>query len=359
MKKIKIFLLVAVLFLVTFPVEAKEIDHFIATVDNDVVLEDTYNSSVATAGDSVELNGKVNGISLVAGNKVTFDGTSDYGVIVGNSVNINGTINNDLFLAGNIVTFDKNSRLQRDVVIVASDVEINGEINRNISIYASKVTFQDVTIKGNVKIYGTNITVSKNTVIEGNLSYPEDAVYKAEDGATIGNIIKTEPIQNEDDENFFATVSAKIWSFLSLIVVFAVISLLFPKVFNKINDKFEKMELGEVIEVFTKGLVAIILIPVIVVLLCCLMIGIPLGIIMILLYGIAIYLTTIFTAYLLGYKIWQKVFNKDINMLALGLIGLFILFILSLIPGVRTLVSILTTLIGLGLIVDIIKQKKE
>ena len=222
-----------------------------------------------------------------------------------------------------------------------------------------KVTFQDVTIKGNVKIYGTNITVSKNTVIEGNLSYPEDAVYKAEDGATIGNIIKTEPIQNEDDENFFATVSAKIWSFLSLIVVFAVISLLFPKVFNKINDKFEKMELGEVIEVFTKGLVAIILIPVIVVLLCCLMIGIPLGIIMILLYGIAIYLTTIFTAYLLGYKIWQKVFNKDINMLALGLIGLFILFILSLIPGVRTLVSILTTLIGLGLIVDIIKQKKE
>lgn len=359
MKKIKIFLLVAVLFLTTSSVEAKEIDHFTTKVDNDVVLEDTYNSSVATAGDSVEINGKVNGISLIAGNKVTFDGTSDYGVMVGNSVNINGTINNDLFLAGNIVTFDKSAKLQRDAVVAASDVEINGEINRNISIYASKVTFKDVTIKGNVKIYGTNITVGKNTVIEGNLSYPEDAAYKADKDATIGNIIKTEPIQNEDDENFFATVSAKIWSFLSLIVVFAVISLLFPKVFNKINNKFEKMELGEVIEVFTKGLVAIVFVPVIVVLLCCLMIGIPLGIIMILLYGIAIYLSTIFTAYLLGYKIWQKVFNKDINMLALGLIGLFILFILSLIPGVRTLVSILTTLIGLGLIVDVIKPKKE
>lgn len=359
MQKIKTFLLILVLCLFVSPVEAKEIDHFTTKIDSNITLEDTYNSSVAAAGDSVEASGDVNGISLIAGNKVTFEGTSDYGLIVGNAVDVKGTINNDLFLAGNIVTFDQSAKLQRDAVIVGSDVEINGEIDRNISIYASKVTFKDTTIQGNVKIYGTNITISKDTTIEGNLSYPEDAVYQAEEGATIGNIIKTEPIQNEDDENFFATVSAKIWSFISLVVIFAAMSLLFPKIFTKINDKFEKMELGEVIEVFTKGLVTIILVPVIVVLLCCLMIGIPLGIIMILLYGIAIYLTTIFTAYLLGYKIWQKVFNKDINMLALGLIGLFILFILSLIPGVRTLVSILTTLIGLGIIIDVIKTKKE
>ena len=87
------------------------------------------------------------------------------------------------------------------------------------------------------------------------------------------------------------------------------------------------------------------------------MIGIPLGIILMLLYGIAIYLTTIFTAYLIGYNFWQKVFKKDINILFLGLIGLFILLILGLIPGVRTLVSIITTLVGLGIIASILKRK--
>jgi len=163
-------------------------------------------------------------------------------------------------------------------------------------------------------------------------------------------------VKQEDDENFFTTVSAKIWSFLCLTLIFAAITLIFPNLFTKLHDKYETIEIGEIIEVFTKGLVALILIPIIIILLFCTLIGIPLAIILLLFYGIAIYLSTIFVAYVLGYKIWQKVFDKDINILALGLIGLFILFLCSLIPGVRTLVSIITTLIGLGLIVSIFKK---
>ena len=75
-------------------------------------------------------------------------------------------------------------------------------------------------------------------------------------------------------------------------------------------------------------------------------------------YGVAIYLSTIFTAYLLGYKIWQKVFNKDMNMLLIGLIGLFVLLILNLIPGINYLVAIITIVIGLGLIFDSIKASR-
>lgn len=358
MKKYGKYLLVLILFLICPTVEAKEIDHFTTKADNDVVIEDTYNASVAAAGDSVSFEGIIKGIALGAGNKVVLNGETDYAILLGNSITTNSKVNNDLFIGGNLVTIGDKSEFKRDAVIAGADVELNGKFDRNVSIYAQKVTLKNVNIKGNIKIYATNVIVDKTAKVEGTLSYPEDSKYSADKEAIIGKVVKTDAIQKHDDQNYFSTVSAKMWSFLCYALVFAAISLFFPRALNKINEKYEKAEFGEVIEVFTKGLVVIVLVPVVAVILCCTMIGIPLGIILVLLYGIAIYLTTIFAAYLLGYKIWQKVFKKDINVLFLGLIGLFILFLLGLIPGVRTLVSIITTLIGLGLIFDSIRSKK-
>ncbi len=358
MKKIIKYLTILALLTLIPSVEAKEIEHFTSKVDNDVIIEDKYNASVAAAGENIHFNGTINGISFGAGNKLLFEGTSDYAALAGNVIEVEGKVKEDLFIAGNLVTINKDAQISRDAIIAANDVEISGNFDRNISIYAAKVTFKNANIKGHVKLYVNKIEIQKETTVEQTLSYPEDSIYKVENGAKIGKTEKTDAIQKEDDENYFSTVSAKIWSFLCLTLVFAAITLLFPNVFTKMNNKYEKIEFSEIIEVFTKGLVTLILVPIIMVLLFCTLIGIPLAIILLLFYGIAIYISTIFTAYLIGYKIWQKVFDKDINMLGLGVIGLFILFLCSLIPGVRTLVSIVTTLVGLGLIVNIFAKEK-
>ena len=356
MKKFSKFMLILMLFLVS-PVSAKEINHFTSKVGNDIEVGDTYNASLVTAGETVGFDGIVKGIAFGAGYEVSFNGNADYAVLFGNSVNVKGTVNNDAFIAGNLITVDKNANFKRDAIIGGIDIELNGVFDRNVSIYGSKITFKDVTIKGNVKIYADSISIKKGTVIEGTLYYPEDSSYSASKEAVIGKVVKTEAIKSTDEENFFATITAKIWSFLSLTLIFAVMTLLLPGVFRKIDSKFENMGFNEGVEVFTKGLVIIIIVPVIAVLVCITVIGIPLGIISILLYGIAIYLAKIFTAYLLGYKIWQKVFKKDVHVLLIGILGLFILFLFSLIPGVRLLVTILVVLIGLGLIFDTIKNK--
>jgi len=346
------------LFLVS-PVSAKEINHFTSKVGNDVVAEDTYNASVVTAGDTVSIDGIVNGIAFGAGNKVTFNGSSDYAVLAGVSINVKGTINNDAFILSNLVTTEKEAIFKRDAIIAGRDIELSGVFDRNVSIYGSKITFKDVTIKGNVKIYADSINVNKGTVIEGTLYYPEDSSYKASKEAVIGNIVKTDAIKTTDEENFFITVTAKIWSFLSLTLIFGVMSLLLPGIFRKIDNKFENMGFNETIEVFTKGLVIVIIVPIIAILVCLTLIGVPLAIVSILLYGIAIYLAKVFTAYLLGYKIWQKIFKKDVHVLLVGILGLFILFLFSLIPGagIQFVITALITLVGLGLIFDTIRNK--
>ncbi|MBR2833708.1 MAG: hypothetical protein IKE75_04720 [Bacilli bacterium] len=338
-------------------VSAKEVNHFVSKVDNDVVLDHNYNSSVAAAGQSISVNGNVKGVSATAGNAIKLNGISDYAFVAGNDINVNGTINNDAFIAGNIITFEEDAVVKRDTVIAGSDVEISGNFDRNVSVYAGKVTVKGAVVKGNLKIYSENITVDKLSNVSGTLYYPEDSNYKASKESHIANTQKTPAIQTEDEENYFATLTSKIWSFLGLALIFAAMSLFFPQIFDKINDKYEKFEVSEAVEVFTKGLVVLILVPVVALLLCITMIGIPLGIVLLILYGLSLYLTTIFTSYLVGYKIWQKVFNKEAHVLLFGLIGLFVILILELIPGVRTLVAIVSVLVGLGVIFDMFKKQ--
>jgi len=356
MKKIRILFVFVLMFALCPNVLAKEVNHFVSKADNDVSISEEYNSSVALAGDNVSLGGTIHGIAAGAGNNLKLEGTVEYGFLAGNSITINGTIDNDLFVAGNLITTLDKTNVKRDVIIAGNDVELCGNFERNISVYASKVTLKGANVKGNVKLYTQSVTVLNDTKIEGTLFYPEDSKYKVSNEANIANITKTKAIQTEDEENYFATISAKIWSFLALALVFAAITLFLPNVFNKINEKYEKFDVSEGVEVFTKGLVVLILVPVVALILCLTMIGIPLGIILLILYGISLYLTTIFTAYLIGYKIWQKVFNKEAHILLFGLIGLAILLFLELIPGVRILVTIISVLVGLGLIFDTIKK---
>ena len=357
MKRIRILFVAFIVFLVSPSVYLADVNHFVSKGDNNVDASKVYNSSVAVAGDNVNINGTVNGIAFGAGNKVTFDGTVDYGVLAGNNINISANVLKDTFVAGNVITISDKSVFNRDVIMAATDVSLSGDFERNVSLYAGTVTLKNIHIKGNLKFYGQNITISEGVVIDGVLSYPEDSNYNGDKMATIGSIEKTPAIQMENEENYFVTLSSKLWSLLGIILVFAFISIFFPKVFNRIDEKYKEISASEGVEVFTKGLVILILIPIISAMLFFTMFGIPLAIILLLVYGISIYLSSIFTGYLIGYKIWQKVFVKEGHILFYGLIGLTILFMLELIPGIRFIVMMIAVLVGLGLIFNTIKNR--
>ena len=262
----------------------------------------------------------------------------------------------DSFIAGNIIKIEADADLQRDVFIAGAEVEISGNIGRDVTIYATKVTFKGAVIQRNVNIYASSISADEKTKLNGNLSYPEDADVNIDEDIVSGKITKTEVA--EDSSNGFVTVvMSKFWSFMALMLVFAFLSLVASKLFTRIEKEYDKFDFNKGLEVFTKGLVFMILVPVIIFVLFLMSIGIPLALIFLALYFIVMYLSTMFTGYLIGYKLWQKFFNKDINMLVVGIFGLAILFVLNLIPGISIIVSILTVFIGTGIIYDVILKK--
>ena len=355
-KSIKLLLCLFVSFVMINGVQAKTINHFQGKLDDDVTINDEVNGSLVLAGSNTEMNGKADGISFMAGNKVVFNGESEYIALVGNSIEIKGTVIKDSFIGGNIITIEKDASLQRDAVVAGSDIEIHGNIGRNISIYGSNVNLVGAEIEGNVNIYANSIKADEDTVINGNLSYPEDAEVSIAKDAVKGKITKTDAIQSNEN-GFVTTMMGKFWSFLSLMLVFAVLSFAASKLFVRVQKEYDKFDFNNGLETFTKGLVFVILVPIIIFILFLMSIGIPLALILLALYFIIMYLSTIFTGYLIGYKLWQKFFNNDINMLVIGIFGIAILFILNLIPGISFIVSMLSMFIGIGVIYDVVLKK--
>lgn len=357
MKKSFKFLALMILCFMFIPtVYAKTIDHFYAIADETIVFEDEVKGSAAFAGDSVESKGIVNGVNFLAGNKVSYAGQSDYLVLSGNSITVSGVVINDAIIAGNVIDIKGDADLQRDVVIFGSDITISGKLNRNVTVYGGKVLIKDSNIGGNVKVYSEKIDVEDSVLINGNLSYPEDA--SATISSSIENITKTSSIKQPIEADFMTLFIEKIWSFMSIVFIFAILSLLIPIVFEKINEDYEQIDFNRGVSVIARGLLFLIIVPVLALLLLILPFGIPLSLIIFALYLIVIYISKVFVGYLIGYKIWQKLFKKDTNILFVGVLGYLILFILSLIPGINTLTSLFVLLFGIGIIISLLIEHK-
>ena len=336
---------------------AKEINHSYSEFGNDVTLEDTVNGTSIIAGETTEVKGGVNGINFMMANNIKFDGTSDYLVTLGNSIKIKGEVKNDSFIAGNIIDIKEEAYLERDTIIAASDVDIRGNFGRNATVYAGKVVIDGATILGNIKIYAEDITITDTANIRGSVSIPKDA--KGKISSKITNIIKTNAIQTKDADIYAQFIVNKIWSFMAFVFVFAVLTLLTPRIFNLIQKKYDDINFNSGIEIFTKGLVFLIIVPVISITCLVIPFGVPMSLMLIAIYFMAIYLSHIFIAYLIGYKIWQKYFKRDINILLVGVLGLLVLFILDFIPIVRELTTLISLLLGIGIIVDLFNSKKK
>lgn len=344
MKKL-IFLIVCLL-IIPMIIRADGLN-FIADEDVDDTKE-VVGSSVIF-GNNVTSNNIVEGIDMLFGNNVNFNGESDYSLIFGNNISVKGNIKNDGFIFGNVIVFDENVTINRDLIIFGSDITIKGKINRDVTIYGMNVKI-DAEIAGNVNLKATEVTVDGK--IGGTLSYNEDAVI-----AINGEVNETKTTEKLVSE---VTFQDKIWSFIAnyggKLVLFLAFALFVPQLFKRIDKKNENITILNGFSLFGFGTLSIILIPVIFLMLLTLVFCMPLAILLLILYILAIWLSSIFTSYLVGNLIWKYFVKKDENVYLTGLIGISVISILSVVPYLGTLISVISIMIGMGVILQQFKK---
>lgn len=344
MKKITYLLLILVLTVIWVPVNAK--DNFYA--GQDLKLNKEYNSTVFAAGNNVKATGKVDGISFIAGNDVSVENERDYLFVGGNIIKINKVTTKDAFIAGSSINID-DSKI-RDLYVAGESITVNSEISGKAYIGGDEVTINS-TIKGNANINAEIINLGENANIEGTLIYPETAKVNKEAETKISK----EKKYKVETESTKEKAKSMFVDFLTTICSMILIGLLLLSLNKKVFDKITKVDksASSIIKTLLLGFVFLIITPILSIVLIASTIGIGLGIICILLYGIMFYLSVIPTAYFLGNWIAK---DKIDNRYLLLCTSLIVIYVLRLIPIIGGLVTFISLCFGLGVYVKLIKE---
>ena len=347
MKKIFYLLLIMVLTVICIPVNAK--DNFYA--GQDLKLNKEYDSTVFAAGNNVKATGKVDGISFIAGNDVSVENERDYLFVGGNIINVKKVTTKDAFLAGSNINVEE-SKI-RDLYAAGERININSEITGKAYVGGNEVTINS-TIKGDANISAEVIILGEKANIEGTLKYPEDAKISKEKDTKIAKEktykVKSASTKEKAMEMFI--------DFLSTVSSMILIGILLLSLNRKVFDKIEKIEKTavSVFKMTLLGFAVLVLVPILLVILISSTIGIGLGVICLLMYGIMFYLSVLPTAYFLGNWIAQ---DKMDNKYLLFTISILSIYVLRLIPIIGGLVTIISLCFGLGVYAKLIKENSS
>ena len=315
--------------------EVIEGDLFVA--GETVIIEGTINGDLIAAGRTIMMNGIVNGNIIAGAQTIYINGETSRAVrIAGNTLFVNGKIGHYLLLAGREFKMDPNAEVGGDVIFGASSAYLDG------------------LIKGDVKSGNERLTVSSTANILGKLIYNSRREANIESGAQIIGTL-THLLPKEKELRYGFNIWWAIISFFMSFLVGIVLILLAPERIKKMTNSIRSRPWASL----GWGTVLLIVTPIVSLIVCVTIIGIPLGLISLILYAIAIYITQIIIGLFIGKWIvsnFGKVETKSALIGALAL-GLAIFRLLRLIPYLGFIMALLAILFGLGALLVSQKQK--
>ncbi len=311
-----------------------------------IVINGTVNGDVMCIGDTT-VNGIINGSLTAVGSTMVIDGEVTHAVrVAGGNVDIRGKVGKDVMVAGTSIDIQKTAQIGRDLVFASEKIRVDALIEDGIKGYGTTADLAS-QVKGNVDVEVKNLTIESTADIQGNLIYNSKNEVELIPGAHIGgatthNIPETrQPV---------IPTAAKVWfrvvAFFMTLITGGLIILLAPKRAAAVAASIKRkplLSLGWGALIFCATPIAAFIAFVTV-------IGIPVSVIGIILYVLALYLSQVAVGLFLGYWIlgyFSKVNSRGMLLGAFAL-GFVILSLVTLIPYVGPFLCFATALFGIG-----------
>jgi len=311
-----------------------------------LVINGTVNGDVYWAGQTLKINGKVNGSVTAVGMDINIDGDVSGSVrAAGSTINIRGNIGTDLMVAGMTVDMTHTATIGRDLVFAASKINIDSTIKNSIRGKGTDLTLNGI-VGSDVKVSVNKLTIGSTADIKGNIIYTGKNEIVIQSGALIGGA-KT---HNLPEAAKTAWPPLGVWGtiilFMMALLTGIVLIVIFPKRAKSVVAAIKYKPLP------TLGWGALVFIatPIAVVITCITVIGIPVGLISLFLYGMAIYISQVVIGLFIGYWIVGRSGKFDSRgiLIAAFALGLIVLSLLNLIPYIGPILFLATAIFGLG-----------
>jgi cytoskeletal protein CcmA (bactofilin family) len=353
-----------------------------------IVVDGTVNGDVIAAGGTIIINGTVAGSITAAGRSVVIKGRVGNSVrVAGTNVSLHGAINGDLVAFGSAVTTSPEGSVGRDLFTASGSLHINGPVARNLKGSTGKLIINN-KIGGNVDMEIGEVILQPSAHIAGSFKYTSESEAVLEPGAVIAGETK-HTVPEKKDTGFgcmpvpkaqeskpapgqditAATVGAAIGAVLTALFGFmlmlAVIGIVLKYAMALLTGIILILLFRRHIPAVTEamksrpwpclgyGALKFFIAPIGIAILLITIVGIPLGLSALALYLILIYLSPIVFSVFLGRWMLKQPADatgagKLIGALALGLL---VLDICELLPGIGCLAWLAAVLFGLGMIV--------
>ncbi|MFA5318086.1 MAG: polymer-forming cytoskeletal protein [Patescibacteria group bacterium] len=322
-----------------------------------VVVDGTVNGDVFCAGSTITVNGTVNGDVLCAGSSITVNGDVKGDVRAASSeLSVNGNVGGGLTAFGSAINVNNGASIGSNVLAFGASMRADGPINGDLQFFGASLLLNN-KVAGDVIFYGENrknqkngpaVTLRAGTIIGGNLSYYEGAEATVSDGASIGGetiikeVKKHEPKSGKEMLKTFP-IWFSIWSILGGLIIAMVLVFLFPKNTAAALEVMFKKPAASI----GLGLVAVILTPIIIVLLLITVIGIPIGILALVLFIAMCGLVKVLTGIAVG-ALLAKWLKWKISLYWQAVIGIILAVLIFAIPFIGWVLGLIAFLWAFG-----------
>ena len=310
---------------------------------HNITIDGTVNGDVFCAGQTVTVNATVNGDVICAAQTVDVTGHI-YGSVrlVGQTVTLGSTVERNTSIVAQTANIDASSNTNGDLSLVGQTANIYGAVGRDFSGAVKTLNLYN-KIGRNVTTTVSNLYLGSGASIGGNLSYTSaNDLYQAQ-GVKIAGMVSHEiPAPGNGHSLWGGWFAVSAFFLVGLVLITLVLIAFLPKLFTSWN---KKIALEHPWMSLLVGFIGSIILPALTVVLFVTIIGIPLGIFLVLAWGVTSFFTLPVTAYFIG----RLILKKSPAVLA-GLVGAVILGLVNLLPVAGTIIWIFAYWFGLGVI---------
>ena len=315
------------------------------------------------AGESVRVAGRVDGDLLAAARRVLVSGRVDGDLfaagrfialrgpvgdstrITGDRLVVNAVIDGDLLAAGNRLQLLEDAVVRGDVLATGSSVEIRGTVEENVRAAAGEIVVAG-TVGGDARLVADRVDLAPGARIDGDLDYRARTPLSAEAAARVAGAVRyREPVVEEDG----IADSILFWSWQTGAALLA--GLLAVAAFRRVVQQLvsavaEETTLGALL-----GFGAFLIVPVAAVLAMATVVGLPIGAIAALLFGVAVYVAKLPIAAWAGGWLLARAGRPDASPYAAMAAGVVAVYLLFAVPWIGWLAWLAATWLGLGAMV--------
>ncbi|MEK7156764.1 MAG: hypothetical protein AAB790_03070 [Patescibacteria group bacterium] len=308
------------------------------------------NGDLAVGGGNILVNGPVSQDLFVGGGSITI--VADVGDDVrvgGGNIIINGKVGNDLVVGGGQTSIS-GSGVGGDVLWAGGMLRMDAPVGGNMQLAGGEVVINS-HVRGNVEFKGQKLTLGKDAVIDGNLDYSAQKEAMMEAGAVVKGQTNFEqlktPARGMSAKGIIAILSVLfLGKFLALLVFALALGLFFRRyagvlVGNAVTQPL--LEMG-------RGLIVLIVLPVVSVMLLVTLIGVPLGLLGLIAFATLLLIASPLAAIILGSVLHKWMFKPAEYQIVWQtiLLGAVVYTLLGLIPVLGGIAKFVLVLLAIG-----------